>query len=105
MVLAKGIYKLAKLLPADEKYGLSSQIKRSVISIPSNIAEGCGRGTNKQLSLFIDYALGSTCELETQVLLVAELELTNSKSIKETLKDINEVRMMLIGFQKRIKKT
>ena len=64
--LVKNTYLTTKTFPSEEKFGLVSQINRSAVSIPSNIAEGCGRGTDAQLVHFLDIAIGSNCELETQ---------------------------------------
>ena len=66
-------YKLAKSFPQEELYALTSQIKRASVSIPSNIAEGYGRNTEKSLSHFIDISRGSLFELETQLLLCNDL--------------------------------
>ena len=66
MDLVVDVYKLMKQLPESEKYGLISQIKRSSISIPSNIAEGAGRASTKEFIRFLDIATGSLSELETQ---------------------------------------
>lgn len=73
MVLVEDIYALTKNFPSDEKYGLSSQIKRAVVSVPSNIAEGAGRKGDKEFIQFIYIAMGSLSELETQLILVNRL--------------------------------
>jgi four helix bundle protein len=73
------VYQLTKSFPKDEVYGLTSQIRRACVSIPSNIAEGCGKEGNKDLSHFLQIALGSASELEYQLLLAEEL-----KYLKET---------------------
>ena len=72
MVLAKDIYSVTANYPKGETYGLVSQMRRCVVSIPSNIAEGYGRGTNKDLVHFLYTSLGSSNELETQLLLSRE---------------------------------
>ena len=63
------IYRITKVFPKDEQYGLTSQIRRAVVSIPSNIAEGYGRKTTPDYLRALYIAYGSTCELETQILL------------------------------------
>lgn len=73
MALAKGIYKLCASFPSYETYALADQMRRSVISIPSNIAEGYGRGTNKEIVHFLSISLGSANELETQLMLSLDL--------------------------------
>lgn len=94
MLLVKKVYLLAKCLPDNEKFGLYSQITRSAISIPSNIAEGCGRQTDKEFKRFVEISLGSAYELETQLLLIKELEI-----IKD---DCNEVLDLNIEIQKML---
>jgi four helix bundle protein len=83
--LVKEIYFLMKIMPDEEKYGLTSQIKRSVISIPSNIAEGCAKKSNKDFSRFLEISLGSCYELETQLILFADVDLIPEKNICEVL--------------------
>lgn len=67
--------------PSEEKYGLTSQLKRAAISVPSNIAEGCCRGTNKSLQHFLDISYGSLNEIETQLLLSIDLDLLKEGDI------------------------
>lgn len=73
MILAQEVYQLCGKLPKEEIYGISSQMKRSVISIPSNIAEGHGRKNTKEYIQFLHIAYGSSCELETQLLLTRKI--------------------------------
>ncbi len=77
ILLAKHIYIICQEINNDEKYGLISQMKRSAISISSNIAEGSGRNTNKEFNHFLTIALGSAFELQTQLILTKELQLLN----------------------------
>jgi len=78
MVLAEQVNTLTKEFPFDEKYGLISQMKRAVVSIPSNIAEGAARKRNKECIQFLYIAMGSLSELETQILLSQRLQFVNS---------------------------
>jgi four helix bundle protein len=89
------IYKVTSKFPGEEKFGLVSQIRRAVVSIPSNIAEGYGRKTTPDYirSLFIAY--GSICELETQILLAGDLGYIDPSVLEEIKKDIQEVERML----------
>ncbi len=73
--LATQIYSLTDHYPKEEKYGLVSQIRRCSVSISSNIAEGAGRGSDKEFKLFLNYVLGSSFELETQLLISINLGL------------------------------
>ncbi len=71
--LVKDVYLICKELPEDEKFGLKSQIQRSAVSIPSNIAEGSGRTTDKEFLHFLNIAISSSYELETQLLLASDI--------------------------------
>jgi four helix bundle protein len=100
MDLTRRVYMLTSELPDDEKFGLKSQINRSSVSIPSNIAEGSGRGTDKDFCRFLDISLGSSCELETQLILAQDLfKIETAKTIEE----LNEVQKMIVGFRNRLK--
>ncbi len=99
MDLAHRIYTISKLLPKEEMYGLQSQIRRSAVSVPSKIAEGCGRNSDKQLLQFLQIAQGSLSELETQLIL---LDRTLNIKIEEEIKDeILEIQKMLRSFQNK----
>ncbi|WP_440120584.1 four helix bundle protein [Tenacibaculum sp. Ill] len=91
----KDIYLLTSKFPEDEKYGLVSQLRRASVSIPSNIAEGCSRTSNKDFARFLVIALGSCYEVETQLLLSYDLGFiskTDLENYTETLMSI--VKMM-----------
>jgi four helix bundle protein len=83
ITLAKQVYKVVADLPGDEKFGLSSQIKRCAVSIASNIAEGAGRNSNKEFKYFLGIANGSSYELHTQLILTYELNLIDKHRIDE----------------------
>ena len=105
MKLTIDVYKTTRQFPKYELYGLTSQIRRSAVSMPSNIAEGAGRtyrkkGTNKEFSRFLDIALGSSAELETQLILAHELEYMNNEIFLQLSGDIEEIQKMLYGLQK-----
>ncbi len=87
--LTKEIYLLSNILPDDEKYGLKSQIRRCSSSIPSNIAEGSGRSTIKDFQNFLNISLGSSYELETQLVLI---NLLFGINIDEIVLKINELQ-------------
>ncbi|PCH53868.1 MAG: four helix bundle protein [Flavobacteriaceae bacterium] len=96
------VYQLASALPSDEKYGLISQIKRSSVSIPSNIAEGAGRNSNKEFKHFLSIANGSAYELHTQLILTIELDLITKEIVQPVLDLIVEVQKMNYSFQKSL---
>ena len=75
------IYSLTKKLPSEEKFGLISQMKRSAVSVPSNIAEGAGRSSTKEFIRFLDIANGSLSELETQLIIVSRLNLYETEEM------------------------
>jgi len=102
MLLAEQIYNLTKDFPTDEKYGLISQMKRAVISIPSNIAEGAARKGNKEFVQFMYIAMGSLSELETQILLSQRLQFANS--VDNYLDQIEKIKQMLFGLIRYISK-
>ena len=93
MQLAKNIYRITAKFPENEKYGLTSQLRRCAVSIPSNIAEGRGRGSGKEFIRFLQIALGSLYELQTQVELAVELEIT--ADIDEVVNSAHELEKMI----------
>ena len=103
MDLVEEVYKLMKLLPNEEKFGLTSQIKRSSISIPSNVAEGAGRNSNKEFKYFLSIANGSTTELETQLILTKRLNFTEEIDIEPLLALCEEIKKMNFALQKTLK--
>ena len=101
MDLVVKVYRAAKEFPEEECYGLTGQVKRAVISIPSNIAEGAGRRSDKEIIQFLSIALGSSSELETQILI--SLKLGYLKDSKDLLAELTIIRKMLINLIKTIK--
>ena len=100
--LALGLYKTTKKFPKDEIYGLTSQIRRSSTSIPANIAEGCGRKGNAELSRFLQIAMGSASELEYHLLLAHDLGLLNDSDFKQLDTEVTEVKRMLTSFIQKL---
>ncbi len=98
MTLVAEVYSLTKLLPTDERLGLSSQLRRAAVSIPSNIAEGFGRCSRIDFLRFLDMAIGSTNELETQLLLCGSLTYLQQPKLVSPLDQIAEVRRILKGL-------
>lgn len=102
MELAKHIYNLVEILPDKEKYGLTSQLTRCAVSVPSNIAEGCSRNSIKEQIRFLEIAIGSCYEMETQLLLVESI-FPNVESSK-ILEMNRKVQSKIGGFKSFLKK-
>ncbi len=96
------IYRITAKFPKEERYGLTSQIRRSVVSIPSNIAEGYGRKTTKDYIRMLYISYGSVCELETQILLAGDLDLIEKGELGTAKKDIAEIERMLKALIKSL---
>lgn len=103
MSLVKDIYLLTSNFPKEEKFGLISQINRCSISIPSNIAEGSSRSSNKEFSHFIKIALGSLFELETQIILSSDFKMINDQDSNIILDKITTLQKMINGFLTTLK--
>lgn len=96
------LYTLTKAFPEDEKFGITSQIRRATISITNNIAEGCGRNSDKQLVQFLHYSYGSAVEVENLLILVADIKLSND-NIDQLYKDLIEIQKMLFTLIQKFK--
>lgn len=101
MVLVEDIYLLTKNFPAEEQYGLSSQMKRAAVSVPSTIAEGAGRKGDKEFIQFLYKALGSVAELATQVILSPRLQFVDS--VEAYIKKMEEIKQMSSGLIRLVK--
>ena len=96
------IYRITAKFPTEERYGLTSQIRRSVVSIPSNIAEGYGRKTILDYVRMLYISYGSVCELETQILLAGDLDFIEKGELGTLQKDIAEIERMLKALIKSL---
>jgi four helix bundle protein len=96
MELAREVYELTSHFPKEERYGLTSQMRRAAVSIPSNIAEGSKRGTKKDFVGFLRTTLGSAAELETQLILTERLSLAQNPSYAGAHRLLDEVTRMLM---------
>ncbi len=102
--LVKNIYDRTKIFPKEEQYGLTNQIRRAVVSVPSNIAEGYNRQSDKEFVRFLSIAKGSAAEVETQIILAQDLEYISAEERDIFLLQISEILHMLgalIAKQKR----
>ena len=95
MDLVMEVYALTKLLPKEELYGLSNQMKRAVVSIPSNIAEGQQRGTKRDFAKFLIIARGSNAELQTQLIICERLDYLHSGQTEKAITLTHEISKML----------
>ncbi len=95
------IYKITVEFPNEEKYGLISQIRRCAASIPSNIAEGSGRGSNKDFARFLGIALASSYELETQLIISERLGILSTDSLNLTMEKLQEIQKIIFSLQKK----
>ena len=102
MTLAKQVYEITADFPREERYGLTSQLQRSAVSIPSNIAEGNARYGARDYARFISMAQGSYAELQTQLLLALELSLGDAAAIEEALSTCDRVGRMLYKLHRSL---
>ena len=98
MAVAKAVYDLTRDWPAEERFGLTGQIRRAAVSVPSNIAEGQGRTGGRQLAQALSVAHGSLCEVETQLLLAQEFGYVTSDSVAPLHQSISETGRIIRGL-------
>ena len=101
--LALAVYKVTKGFPKEELYGLTSQIRRASMSVPTNIAEGCGRNTDAEFARFAQIAMGSASETEYQLLLARDLEFLSQNDHEKLYNDVEEVKRMLASLLKTLR--
>jgi len=102
MDITEDVYLLSAQFPKEEKYGLTSQIRRSAVSVPSNIAEGAGRNTDGEFKNFLGIASGSSNELFTQLILSHRLNLVQEEKVKPILNNVKEVQKMNYALMKSL---
>jgi four helix bundle protein len=100
--LSTEIYRLTANFPTEEKYGLTSQIRRAAVSIPSNIAEGAGRNSDKEFTYFLGISNGSSYELQTQLIISKNLNLIND--VDQILDQIDQIQKMNYSLQAKFSK-
>ena len=102
MLLAQRVYALTAKLPPDERFGLVQQLRRSAISVPSNIAEGHARGATRDFARFIAISRGSLAEMETQIEMCLRLGMLCKEPASEVLANCDELGRMLTGLRKSL---
>jgi len=105
MDLVDDVYLFAKTLPDDEKYGLRSQIKRCAVSIPSNVAEGSAKNSDKDFVRFLGIALGSSYELETQLIICERQRIGDQNALPKLVTGVQEIQRMITSFQNYLRKS
>jgi four helix bundle protein len=103
--LALDTYQWTHSFPKDKIYGLTSQVRRAAVSIPANIAEGCGREGDAELARFLRISMGSASELEYHVLLARDLKYLSSDGFSDLSAKVQEVKRMQTGFLARLRRT
>jgi four helix bundle protein len=101
--LVVDVYAATTIFPTEERYGLTSQVRRASVSIPANIAEGCGRGSDAELAHFLQIAMGSASELEYHLLLTRDLNLLKDSDYEQLERQVIEVKRMLASSIKRLR--
>ena len=97
------VYNVTSKFPESEKFGLINQLRRASVSIPSNIAEGSSRHSNKDFSRFLEITLGSCYEVETQLLIAYDLRFMNEQQLQHLLIELNEITKMISRFKSTLK--
>lgn len=96
------IYKITKNFPKEELFNITSQLRRAVASIPTNISEGCGRNSDKEFANFLNIAIGSASETEYLIILSTDLQLIDSDISKKLLENINQIKSKLFKLRQKI---
>ena len=102
MFLTKLIYKLTAAFPPEERFGLTSQLRRAAVSVPSNIAEGQARHGSREFLHFLSNAEGSLAELETQLILAVDLSLSKKEEVESALNELSELQKMIAGLKRKL---
>jgi four helix bundle protein len=96
------VYRITKNFPSDEQFGLTVQLRRAAASVPTNIAEGCGRDSERELARFMSIAGGSASEVEYQLLLAYDLNYIQDETYRELNQQVNDVKRMLNSFIQKL---
>lgn len=101
--IVKQVYVLSNKLPSEEKFGLRSQVTRAAVSIPSNIAEGCSRNSENEFKRYLEIAIGSLFEVETQLTIAQDLEFLSSKELEDVFELLTKEAKMINSLINKIK--
>lgn len=101
--LTLGVYRITKSFPSDERFGITSQLRRACSSVEANLAEGCGRGTDADFSRFVQMAMGSASEVECHLLLARDLNYLDEIAHRSLEEQIQRVKRMLTALLKSLK--
>ncbi len=104
IIFSKNIYSLTQKFPANQQYGLKSQMERAAVSVASNIAEGAGRNGTKEFIYHLGIALGSLFEVETQIIIAKEIGFINEEELSGLLKSTGEIGRMIAGLRVSLEK-
>ncbi len=96
------IYSITKSFPKEEIYGITSQIRRATVSIPTNISEGCGRNSDKEFGHYINIALGSSLEVENLLIISGDLKFIENKKLEELINEINTIKKKLYHLHQKL---
>ena len=102
-IFCSKIYDVTSKFPNYEKFGLTNQLRRASVSIPSNIAEGSSRNSNKDFSRFLEIAIGSAYEIETQLLIASDLDFISTIELENSLPELEEIIKMISKFRSNLK--
>ena len=100
--LVLNVYRATQRFPSEERFGLTLQLRRAAVSVPSNIAEGCGRSGERELAHFMNIAAGSISEVEYQLILARDLGYVPHDSYNQLNEQVNEVKRMLNSFLQQL---
>lgn len=101
--LTLDVYRSTRSFPSNERFGLTSQLRRSCASVPANIAEGCARGGDNDFARFVNIAAGSASETDYHLLLARDLEYLDDSIYQPLLKQVSEVKKMLNSFERTLR--
>jgi len=102
--LTVDVYKATSEFSSDERFGLTSQIRRAAVSVPSNIAEGAGRNSPKEFNNFLGISNGSSFELQTQLIVANKLDMLPEEILNPILSNLDDLQKMTYGFQQMLEK-